>query len=138
MGWRLALTLEQPLRSCQPTAHGRHQGRVEQQMHRDPHGCASRGDPITGLRARRVGAFPGIDRHVDVASGVGHLAEHRQVGGAQHTVGIRLREELEGRLPVASGGRLTGTLEEVHTSGLAHRSPPIPWTNSSGGSIGEP
>ena len=35
------------------------------------------------LQARGVGALPRLDGHVEVAGGVGDLAEQRQVGGAR-------------------------------------------------------
>ena len=74
---RLALTFEQPLRSCQPAAHRRHEGGVEEQVHRDANGCTRRRDLVTGLHARGVGALPRLDGHIEMAGRVGDLAEHR-------------------------------------------------------------
>jgi len=62
-----------------------------------------------------VDALPRIDGDVEVAGGVGDLAEHRQVGGTQQTagVGVRIDEQREGLRPAATGGRLTSALDEA-------------------------
>ena len=74
---RLILTLEKPLGSCQPAAHRCHQGGIEKQVHRDANGRACCCDLVAGLQARRMRAFPRLDGHVEMARGVGDLAEHR-------------------------------------------------------------
>ena len=74
---RLTPTFEKPLRSRQPAAHRCHQGSVEEQVHRDANGCTCGRDLVTGLHARRVGALPRLDGHIEMAGRVGDLAEHR-------------------------------------------------------------
>ncbi len=83
---RLALTVEKPLRSCQPAAHRCHERSVEEQVHRDANGRTCRRDLVTGLHARGVGALPRLDGHIEMAGRVGDLAEHRQIGGGQEAV----------------------------------------------------
>ena len=73
----LALTVEKPLRSCQPAAHGRHEGGVEEQVHRDAYGGSARRDLVTRLQARGVGSLPRLDGHIEMAGRVGDLTEHR-------------------------------------------------------------
>ena len=121
----LALTVEKPLRSCQPAAHRCHEGGVEEQVHRDANGGAGRRDLVTGLQARGVGALPRLDGHIEMAGRVGDLTEHRQIGGAEQAVRVRLHEEIECLLPVSPGGRVTRALDEAKTSAIAHRAPPI-------------
>ena len=74
-------------------------------MHRDANGRACRRDLITGLQALGVGPLPGLDGHIEMAGRVGDLAEHRQIGGGQQAVRVRLHEEVEGLLPVSPGRR---------------------------------
>ena len=73
----LALTFEQPLRPCQPAAHRRHEGGVEEQVHGDTNGGAGRRHLVTGLQARGMGALPRLDGHIELAGRVGDLTEHR-------------------------------------------------------------
>jgi len=68
-----------------------------------------------------MSALPRIDRDVEVAGGVGDLAEHRQVGGTQETADVRFGEKREGLWPAAPGGRLTSALDEARAWVLAHR-----------------
>ena len=77
MSRALALTVEKPLRSRQPAAHGRHEGGVEEQVHRDAHGGSARRDLVTRLQARGVGSLPRLDGHTEMARRVGDLSEHR-------------------------------------------------------------
>jgi len=74
---RLPATLEKPVRSCQPAAHRCHERSVEEQVQRDANGRTGGRDLVTGLHARRVGALPRLDGHIEMAGGVGDLAEHR-------------------------------------------------------------
>ena len=122
VGRRLPLALQQPLRSGQPTAHGRHEGCVEQQVHRDAHRRPSRRDRIPGRHPCGVGAFPRIDRDAEVAGSVSDLAEHRQVGWTEETAGVRFGEQREGLRPAAEGGRLTSATDEARALVLVHRS----------------
>ncbi len=124
---RVTPTFEKPLRSCHPAAHGCHEGGVEQQVHRDANGRACCRDLVTCLHACGVGALPRLDGHIEMAGRVGDLAEHRQIGGAEEAVPVRLHEQLEGPLPVSPGGRVTCSLDEAKTSATAHRTPPDPW-----------
>ncbi len=72
---RLVATLEQPLRSSQPPADRRHQGGVEEQVHRDADGGPCRPDLVSGLQRLPMSAFPGLDADSEVARGIGDLAE---------------------------------------------------------------
>lgn len=74
---RLVLTLEEPLRSCQPAAHRCHEGGVEQQVHGDTHCRRCCRDVVAGLHRRRVSALPGLDGPVEMTGRVGGLAEKR-------------------------------------------------------------
>jgi hypothetical protein len=122
---RVFLAFEQLLRSSQPPAHRRHQRGVEEEMHRDANGGAARRELVTALQARGVGALPRLDGHIEMAGGVGNLAEHRQFGGCQEAGRVRLHEEIECFLPDSPGGRVTCALDEAKTSAIAHRAPPI-------------
>ena len=73
----LALTVEKPLRSCQPAAHRCHEGGVEEQVHRDANGGSARRDLVTGLQARGVGSLPRLDGHIEMARRVGDLSRAR-------------------------------------------------------------
>ena len=74
------MSVEQTLCSREPPAHGSQQGRVEEQVHGDANGGTGRRDPIASLRARRMGALPSLDRHIEMTCGVGHGSQKRQIG----------------------------------------------------------
>ena len=83
-------TDEQAIRAREPTPHGCHQRRVEQQVHRDPYGCARRCDDVTAASSRCMSAFPGIDRDVEVTRRVRDLGEQCEIS---RTRCIGLREQ---------------------------------------------
>ena len=124
---RLTPTFEKPLRSRHPAAHGCHEGSVEEQVHRDANGSACCRDLVPCLHACGVGAFPRLDGHIEMAGRIGDLAKHRQIGGAEEAVSVRLHEQLERPLPVSPRGRVTCSLDEAKTSATAHRTPPDRW-----------
>ena len=74
---RLTPAFEKPVGACQPAPHRRHEGGVEEQVHRDASGRACGGDLVPGEQARCVGTLPGLDGHVEVAGRVGDLPERR-------------------------------------------------------------
>ena len=74
---RLTPALQQPLGSCQPAPHRRHQSGIEEQVHRDANRRAGCGVLVAGLHAHRVRALPRLDRHVEMPRRVGDLAKHR-------------------------------------------------------------
>ena len=80
---RLLPTFEEPLGPSQPATHRRHQRRVEQQVHRQTNRRTGSGDLITSLDAGGVGAFPRLDRHLEMTGRVRDLTKHRQIGGSQ-------------------------------------------------------
>jgi hypothetical protein len=133
---RLTLSLQKPLRSCQPAAHRCHERSVEQQVHRHADGRARCRDLITGLHGRRVGAPPGLDGHIEMAGRIGDLAKHREVRVGQKAVCVRFHEEVEGLPPVVPGGRVTCALDEAKTSAIAHRTPPQARPNPGPGATG--
>jgi hypothetical protein len=47
------------------------------QVHRDANCRASGRDLVTRLHRQRMSAFPRLDRHVEVARGVGNLGKNR-------------------------------------------------------------
>ena len=114
---RLILIVEQALRACQPAAHRSHERGVEKQVHGDANRCASRGNLVARLHARRMRAFPRLDRHVEVAGGVGDLAEQRQVGTAQEAARVRLHQEVERLLPLSTRCRVPGLLSGGFVTG---------------------
>ena len=75
------MTLEKPLRSCQPAAHRCHEGSVEKHVHRDADRRACSRHVVTGVHARRVGALPRLDGHVEVAGRVRDLSEYGEIDG---------------------------------------------------------
>ena len=80
------------------------------------------------MQARGVSAFPRLDGHVEIAGRVGHLAEHRQIGGGQQAVRVRLHEQVESLLPAAPGDRGTCALDKAKAGAVAHRGPHLyPW-----------
>ena len=105
---RLVMTFEQAFRSGEPSAHRRHQRRVEEQVHRDADRCPGRGDGLAGLYRQRVRALPRLDRHVEMARRVRDLGEQRQLGQAigpsgvgRHEEVVRLAPNLPARPPLA-------------------------------------
>jgi hypothetical protein len=74
---RLVPAVEQPVRPRQPAPHRRHEGGVDEQVHRDASGSTGRRGLLPGEEARRVSALPGLDGHVEVAGRIGDLAERR-------------------------------------------------------------
>ena len=129
----LGLTFEKPLGSCQPAAHRCHQCRVEQHVHRHANGRTGGRDVVTGLEACRVGPLPRLDGHIEMAGGIGHLAEQRQIGGGQGADHVRLHEEVECLLPGSPRCRVTCPLDDAATGSIAHRTPPQSMTDRSRG-----
>ena len=77
VGRRVVVAFEQPLSARQPAAHGCHQRGVEEQVHRQTDGRTGGRDLIARLHAGRVGAFPSVDRHIEITGRVGDLAQQR-------------------------------------------------------------
>ena len=94
------------LGASQPAAHRRHQGSVDKQVHRDAYRRCSCSDPVAGLHALRVRPFPRVDRHVEVAGGVGDLAEKREISGTEASAHVRLHQEVERLLPRSARRRV--------------------------------
>jgi hypothetical protein len=91
---RVRDAFEQALGAGKPPADRREQGGVEQQVHGHAHGGSRGGQVITGLHARRVGAFPGVDGHIEMPGGVGDSSQQRQVWPGQRRGRIRFDEEI--------------------------------------------
>ena len=108
----LGLTVQEPLGSCQPAPHRRHQGGIEEQVHRHANRRTCRRVLVAGLHAQRVRALPRFDGHVEMPRRVGDLAKDPKIGGAHEAVRVRLREELERRAPISSRCRITCPLDE--------------------------
>jgi hypothetical protein len=123
----LIRAVEKPVGACQPAAHGRHQGGVEQQVHGDADSCVGGRDRIAGAHERGVAPLPGPDRDVQVARRVGGLCEHGQIGRRQETVRVRLHEEVERLLPVALRRGGARAVDRDTAGVLGHRTPPQPW-----------
>ena len=107
----VGLSFEQPLRPREPAADRRHQGGVEQQVHRNPDGRPGRRHTVAALGLRGVRALPGVDRHVQPSGCVGDLAQPCQFGRPRETVRIRLHEAVASLLPVAPVRRLSRALD---------------------------
>ena len=80
---------------------------------------------VAGLHAQRVRALPRFDGHVEMPRRVSDLGEDREIGRTREAVRVRLREEFEGRLPIASRCRITCALEDGLTDSVGHRTPTI-------------
>ena len=74
---RLARTFRVAARLARASRAPAPSGPYREQVHRDANGRACRRDRVAGLQARRVCAFPRLDGHVEMAGGVGDLAENR-------------------------------------------------------------
>jgi hypothetical protein len=74
---RIANVAEEALGARQPAAHRRHQGRVEEQMHRDPHRGARGPEIVSRSYALGVRALPGFDRDVEVPGRIRDLGDER-------------------------------------------------------------
>jgi hypothetical protein len=74
---RLAMTVEEILRPGQPGTYRRHQGGVEEQVHRDADGGPGGSNRVMGLQERGVRALPCLDAHIQMAGRIGDLPEHR-------------------------------------------------------------
>ena len=71
----LGLTVQEPLGSCQPAPHRRHQRGIEEQVHRHANRRTCRRVLVAGLHAQRVSALPRLDGHVEMPRRVGDLAK---------------------------------------------------------------
>jgi hypothetical protein len=125
MGWRGPSLIEELLGATQPPTHRRHQGGIEQQMHRQSHRGAGRGDGLAGDYQSCVGPLPGFDRHIEVPRAVGGVGKQRQIGIAELAARVCVLEQVECRRPVANRCGGMRTLESPARCALAHRAPPI-------------
>jgi hypothetical protein len=121
VGRSFVLTFEKTFCSCQPAPHRCHQGRIEEQVHRDPNGGTCGRRRLTGLYVSRMGALPRLDRRVEVAGRVRDLAKHRQISGRQGAVRVGTHEEVERLVPGAHGCGGTRALNRAGTGDIAHR-----------------
>ena len=79
-------------------------------MHSHANRGASGGDLVSDLHACRVGAFPCLEGHIEVAGRIGDLAEECKVGRTQGAASIRLHQELKCRFPVPARCRVARAL----------------------------
>ena len=115
---RLVTTVEQALRPCQPAAHRGHERGVEQQVHRHANRRTGRVHLLSRLYACRIRAFPCFHRHIEVAGGIGNLAQERQVGTVEKAGRVRLHQELERAVPLSPRRRIPGALSDGAVTGV--------------------
>jgi hypothetical protein len=80
---RVIQTFQELFNAIRPATNRSHQSGVEQQVHRYANGSACRGKTITSTHALSVGPLPCRDGHVEMASGVRHVCEKREVVSVQ-------------------------------------------------------
>jgi len=113
---RRAAVVKELLGASEPSAHGRHQGRVEQQMHRDANSRRGGHDLIAGFEELRVCPLPRLDGDVEMPRAVRRIREYRQIDGRDEALGVGLRKSLEGAAPIT--GRRCGVRRGERVLGI--------------------
>ena len=93
--------------------------------------CAAHDGPVFETEA-----WPSLDGHIEMAGRVGDFTMHRQIGGDQKVVRVRLHEQVERLPPVSLGGRVTYTLDEPRPASSLIARLPNPVTDRNPGSTG--
>ena len=114
--------IEEPLCPRQPAPHRRHEGGIEEQVHRDANRRPRCRVGVAGLHAQRVRPLPGLDGHVEMPRRVRDLAEDREIGGAREAVCVRLREG-SNAAPIAPRRCITCAPDDGPTDGVGHPTP---------------
>ena len=76
---------------------------------------------VTTADRLSVEALPRVDRHVDVAGGVGGHREQFKRRSAQAGCGVGRREQLVGQPPIAAAGSVAGVIQTCDVGRLGHR-----------------
>ena len=97
----LALRLQQAFRPGDPPANRGHHRCIEEQVHRDTDRRACCRKMISRAHVLRVGPFPSVDRHIEVARGVGGLGEKGKVRSTERAVRVCLDQKAVSLLPIA-------------------------------------
>lgn len=90
-------------------------------MQSDPQGRFGRRDAVARLHAARVGALTCLDRDVELADGVGDLAEQGALGRPGEAPGLDRRQQLERPPPLAALHGPPRALDGFPAGVLAHR-----------------
>ena len=120
MHGRVAVSLQQPLGARCPSSYRREQGGVEQEMKRDPRGGARRREMVSTSHRVGMKTLPGVDRHLDVAGGIGGGREQFEVRSAQAGRGVSPCEQVVGPAPIAAAGGISSAIEGHRVVRLGH------------------